>query len=103
MRPTLGLVMQPRCGRGQGNWQSAIRIVAALRFDGARGPCDIFALGALLHALVSGHPPTGTTGFASLAFDNESLNAICGRCLAADSRLRFPGAQELVCQLRKLA
>ena len=81
------------------------------------GPaCDIYALGAVLYALLAGAPPFATANlpelFQRLASEppvpprhhreqiDPRLEAICLRCLEKDPAARFPSAQALAAELR---
>lgn len=84
---------------------------------GAVGPAsDIYALGAVLYAVLAGVPPFLTTNLAELfnklaseppvppsrhrAPIDAGLEAICLRCLEKDPAARFPTAAALASELR---
>jgi DNA-directed RNA polymerase specialized sigma24 family protein/predicted Ser/Thr protein kinase len=65
---------------------------------------DIYSLGALVHALLTGHPPTlrapgGPDALSSAATMPASLHRLCSKCLNLDSAQRFQSANQILDEL----
>jgi serine/threonine protein kinase len=63
---------------------------------------DIYALGALLVALVTGFAPNGSDPFLGSELLTPILSAVCAKCLATDPTDRFQSANRLVEELDRL-
>lgn len=57
---------------------------------------DVFALGALLRTLVTGHAPSQPGRSQSGLDAVEPIRAICRRCLAETPEQRFPSVSALI-------
>jgi serine/threonine protein kinase len=61
---------------------------------------DVYALGALLHYLIAGEPPTDG-GLALPSRTPRALAAICRRALAAEPAQRYAGAADFAADLER--
>lgn len=77
-----------------------------LRGDGITVGTDVFALGVLLHQLITGALPQrradGGMDADAIALGTADLSAIVERCLAVDSGDRYPSADAFADDLRAL-
>jgi tRNA A-37 threonylcarbamoyl transferase component Bud32 len=120
-----GLALGPAAGGGSADdIAGTVAYMAPEQFFGGQQPvgpaADLFSLGAVLHALLTGHPPSEGFSYGTELFERrrkgsltwqlptlrpnlpEAVEEVVKRCLQVDPVERFTTADELALALRTL-